>query len=93
MAEAEPDAAALATQSRRFEQWGKKLGLWLAKKGDPYQFSIQDSEGHLGIELGVFGAPETYFVDSTGIIRYKHVGDLNARNWNDSLKRVYDTMP
>ena len=66
---------------------------WLAKKGDPYQFSIQDSEGHLGIELGVFGAPETYFVDSTGIIRYKHVGDLNARNWNDTLKGIYDTMP
>lgn len=34
LAEVDPDAAVLATQSRRFEQWGKKLGLWLAKKGD-----------------------------------------------------------
>lgn len=34
LAGAAPDVAVLATQSRRFEQWGKKLGLWLAKKGD-----------------------------------------------------------
>lgn len=65
---------------------------WLAKKSDPYRFSIQDTEGHLGIDLGVFGAPETYFVDSTGIIRYKHVGDINARNWQETLKPVYDSL-
>lgn len=34
LAQVEPDAAVLTAQSRRFEQWGKKLGLWLAKKGD-----------------------------------------------------------
>src|SRR3546814_2773058 len=34
LAQVEPDPAALANQSRRFAQWGKKLGVWLAKKGD-----------------------------------------------------------
>jgi cytochrome c biogenesis protein CcmG/thiol:disulfide interchange protein DsbE len=65
---------------------------WLAEKGDPYQFSIQDSEGKLGIDLGVFGAPETYIIDAKGIIRYKHVGDLNERVWNEKLKAVWDQL-
>lgn len=34
LAQAEPDPAHLATLSRRFDGWGRKLGLWLAKKGD-----------------------------------------------------------
>jgi cytochrome c biogenesis protein CcmG/thiol:disulfide interchange protein DsbE len=65
---------------------------WLAEKGDPYQYSIQDSEGKLGIDLGVFGAPETYIIDAKGIIRYKHVGDLNERVWNEKLKAVWDQL-
>jgi cytochrome c biogenesis protein CcmG/thiol:disulfide interchange protein DsbE len=40
----------------------------------------------------VFGAPETYFVDSQGVIRYKYIGDLNERVWDDSLKAVWDKL-
>jgi cytochrome c biogenesis protein CcmG/thiol:disulfide interchange protein DsbE len=65
---------------------------WLKEKGNPYRTTIVDAEGKLGIDLGVFGAPETYFVDSSGIIRYKHVGDLNERNWNDELNAVWKKM-
>lgn len=65
---------------------------WLQEKGNPYQFSIIDADGKLGIDLGVFGAPETYFIDSKGIIRYKHVGDLNERIWNDELKAVWNQL-
>ena len=65
---------------------------WLREKGNPYRFTIVDADGKLGIDLGVFGAPETYFIDSQGIIRYKHVGDLNERVWNDKLKAVWDQL-
>lgn len=65
---------------------------WLQEKGNPYQFTIIDAEGKLGIDLGVFGAPETYFVDSKGIIRYKYIGDLNERIWNEKLKTVWDQL-
>ena len=65
---------------------------WLQEKGSPYRFTIIDRDGRLGIDLGVFGAPETYFIDSTGVIRYKHVGDLNERIWNEKLKAVWDAM-
>lgn len=54
---------------------------WLVDYGDPYLVTIQDPKGQLGLELGVYGAPETYLVDNQGIIRGKHIGDLNPRVW------------
>lgn len=65
---------------------------WLQEKGNPFVFSAIDKDGKLGIELGVFGAPETYFVDSRGVIQYKHVGEINQRVWDDSLNAVWQSL-
>ena len=54
---------------------------WLVDKGDPYSENFEDREGRLAIDLGVFGAPETYLVDHHGIIHYKHVGVVNEQVW------------
>jgi len=40
----------------------------------------------------VYGAPETFFIDSNGIIQYRHVGDLNDKVWNDKLLAIYEDM-
>ncbi|MCK9801770.1 DsbE family thiol:disulfide interchange protein, partial [Pseudomonas sp. MAFF 302030] len=45
---------------------------WLAEFHNPYQLDIRDEEGSLGLNLGVYGAPETFFVDAKGIIRDKY---------------------
>ncbi|WP_020410386.1 DsbE family thiol:disulfide interchange protein [Hahella ganghwensis] len=58
---------------------------WLDKLGDPYVFTVFDEEGRLGLDLGVYGAPETYVVDAEGIIRYRHVGVVNEKVWNEVL--------
>ncbi len=58
---------------------------WLQELGNPYQFVIVDQDGRLGIDLGVFGAPETYLVDKRGMIRYRHVGIIDERVWNETL--------
>ncbi len=58
-----------------------KARQWLQLYGNPYLFNISDPDGMLGLELGVYGAPETFLVDSQGIIRAKHVGDLNPKVW------------
>ncbi|MCD8522034.1 MAG: DsbE family thiol:disulfide interchange protein [Saccharospirillaceae bacterium] len=58
-----------------------KARQWLQAYGNPYLFNIADPDGKLGLELGVYGAPETFLVDSKGIIRAKHIGDLNAQVW------------
>ena len=58
---------------------------WLARHGDPYEYHIVDADGQLGVELGVYGAPETFLLNADGIIVYKRVGDVNPRIWRDEL--------
>lgn len=54
---------------------------WLEELGNPYAVTFADRDGTLGVDLGVFGAPETYLVDSEGVIRAKHVGVMNDKVW------------
>jgi cytochrome c biogenesis protein CcmG/thiol:disulfide interchange protein DsbE len=51
-------------------------------------FSVVDEEGRLGLNLGVFGAPETYVIDKQGVIRYKHIGDVNQNVWTKVLDPI-----
>lgn len=59
---------------------------WLKVLGDPYQFNIYDPRGKLGFDLGVYGAPETYVVDTQGVVRYRHVGVVNEKVWLETLQ-------
>ena len=58
---------------------------WLRQFGDPYDFSIADSEGRVGIDYGVYGVPETYVIDKAGIIRYKQIGPVTAAVLTDKI--------
>ena len=58
---------------------------WLVKFGDPYTLSVSDLEGRVAIDLGVYGAPETYLIDKAGMIRYKHTGPITEEVMNDTL--------
>jgi cytochrome c biogenesis protein CcmG, thiol:disulfide interchange protein DsbE len=51
---------------------------WLAQHGDPYDVSVVDRDGRVGIDWGVYGVPETFVVDKAGTIRYKHIGPVDA---------------
>jgi cytochrome c biogenesis protein CcmG/thiol:disulfide interchange protein DsbE len=62
---------------------------WLQELGDPYRANIVDREGTLGLDLGVYGAPETYVVDAEGVIRYRHVGVVDGRVWEPILRPVF----
>lgn len=68
-----------------------KARQWLKAYGNPYLFNIADPDGQLGLELGVYGAPETFLVDSKGVIRGKHVGDLNDTVW-EKLQPQFEAM-
>jgi cytochrome c biogenesis protein CcmG/thiol:disulfide interchange protein DsbE len=58
---------------------------WLVRFGDPYDIVIEDRDGSLGVELGVYGAPETFLLDADGTVVHKHVGDINPRVWRDAF--------
>ena len=70
----------------------EKARSWLLRYGNPYQLVIADHQGVLGLDLGVFGAPETYLIDSEGIIRFKHVGVLNERVWQGKMAPLYQSL-
>ena len=58
---------------------------WLSRHGDPYRQSLSDSAGLVGLDLGVYGVPETYVVDRNGVIRHKHTGALTIEVVRDTL--------
>ena len=43
-----------------------------------------DPEGRVGIEYGVYGVPETYVIDKSGVIQYKQIGPVTV----DVLKKT-----
>jgi len=52
---------------------------WLGKHGNPYAVSMQDVDGRVGIDYGVYGVPETYLIDRNGVIRYKRIGPVTPQ--------------
>jgi cytochrome c biogenesis protein CcmG/thiol:disulfide interchange protein DsbE len=54
---------------------------WLEQKGNPYQLILMDEIGNFGVDMGVTGAPETFVVDRSGVVVYRHQGVISAENW------------
>ncbi len=50
---------------------------FLAESGNPFSSSIADVNGKFGLDLGVYGTPETYVIDGHGTLRYRHIGLLD----------------
>jgi len=59
--------------------------LWLERLGNPYVASGFDEEGRVGIDWGVYGAPETFLVNAEGHVMYRFPGPLNRTIWNDEF--------
>ena len=56
---------------------------WLKANQSPFMRVGYDESGRAGIDLGVTGVPETFVVDRTGRIRYRHAGPLTESVWHD----------
>ncbi|ASM79244.1 hypothetical protein VITFI_CDS3467 (plasmid) [Vitreoscilla filiformis] len=87
--EEHPVLLSLAATLRAQGRGGQLIGLnykddatearaWLQRLGDPFATSLVDADGRMGIELGVYGAPETFVVDAQGRIVFRHAGALTA---------------
>jgi cytochrome c biogenesis protein CcmG/thiol:disulfide interchange protein DsbE len=58
---------------------------WLNTLGNPYDVSIMDQDGRIGIDYGVYGVPETFVIDKKGLIRYKHTGPVT----DDDVQKIF----
>jgi len=58
---------------------------WLARHGDPYDIIITDYDGQIGIDFGVYAAPESFLVNADGLIVYKHIGALTPEVINGTI--------
>lgn len=58
---------------------------WLNRMGDPYDFSVADIKGNVGIDYGVYGVPETFLIDPSGKIIFKHTGPLTEEVMNKKI--------
>jgi cytochrome c biogenesis protein CcmG, thiol:disulfide interchange protein DsbE len=58
---------------------------FLDRLGNPFAHVGIDRDGTTAIDFGVYGVPETYVVDGTGDIRYRHVGPLTAEDVKEEI--------
>ena len=60
----------------------KKAIQWLKNLGNPYSDVPIDKSGRIAIDWGVYGIPETFVINSKGIIKYRHVGPVTRKVFN-----------
>ena len=62
-----------------------KVITWLKRLGNPYHYTLFDTEGELAINMGVYGTPETFLIDKNGIILIHHEGSINNNIWQNKF--------
>jgi len=61
----------------------EKAIQWLKKLGNPYSNIAIDNNGKIAIDWGVYGIPETFVVDSKGVIKFRHVGPITKKIYKE----------
>jgi len=65
---------------------------WLDGLGDPYARTGADLDGRVAIDLGVYGVPETFVIDRTGTIAYKHIGAMTPKVYAETIRPLIDKL-
>jgi cytochrome c biogenesis protein CcmG/thiol:disulfide interchange protein DsbE len=64
------------------------LADFLARNGDPYERIGNDMQSEVQISLGSSGVPESFVVDGKGVIRYQHIGPIEASDVPTILSKL-----
>ena len=65
---------------------------WLAQFGNPYDLSVKDIQGNVGIDYGVYGVPETFLIDKAGVIRFKQIGPITEEVWTKKMLPMIEQL-
>lgn len=72
---------------------GREQALaYLYQDGNPYAWSAHDQSGRVGIDLGVYGTPETFVIDGRGRIRHKHTGPMTWETAQEEILPLLDRL-
>ncbi|MDB5395887.1 MAG: thiol:disulfide oxidoreductase DsbE [Rhodospirillales bacterium] len=58
---------------------------YLKQLGDPYVAIGMDSDRHVSIDWGAYGAPETFIVDAEGRIRFKQAAPITQTDIRETI--------
>ena len=64
---------------------------WLSEKGNPYNSVAIDKKGKVAINWGVYGIPETFIIDKSGIIKFRLVGPITKKNFK-KINQIIDDI-
>ena len=88
----EESAALMSLRQKDVPIWGiaykdnmAATAAFLTRYGDPYQRVARDAEGRTAVNFGLYGVPETYVLDRTGIVRLRYAGGLSTDSINDTI--------
>lgn len=70
----------------------QRAKYWLSTWGNPYLVNLYDSRGKLGMNLGVYGTPETFIIDRDGVIQYRHTGPMDESLWKEELLPIINNL-
>lgn len=61
---------------------------FINRYGNPYTDIISDRDGKFGIELGVYGTPETFLIGPDGKVKHRFAGVITASVWQQQFERL-----
>ena len=65
---------------------------WLNEGGNPYVANAMDIDGRVGIDYGVYGVPETYVIDTAGVIAYKQIGPITEQVLRNKIMPLVERL-
>jgi cytochrome c biogenesis protein CcmG, thiol:disulfide interchange protein DsbE len=65
---------------------------FLQQNGDPYTRIARDEPGNTAIDFGLYGVPESYVIDKSGIVRWRWAGGLSEDILHQSLAPLLQSL-
>lgn len=71
----------------------EEAARWLTQYGNPFALVVQDRDGQAALDWGIYGAPETFVIDASGIVRFKHIGPLTPEIVSAHILPILQEVP